>query len=37
MTGPPVEGAANFVPMVLGGLENAATMHHCQQITGDNA
>ena len=29
MTGPPVEGADNFVPMVLGGLENAATMHHC--------
>jgi hypothetical protein len=29
MTGPPVEGADNFVPMVLGSLENAATMHHC--------
>ena len=29
LTGPPVEGADNFVPMVLGSLENAATMHHC--------
>jgi SnoaL-like domain len=29
MTAPPIEGADNFVPMVLGGLENAATMHHC--------
>ena len=29
MTGPPVEGADNFVTTVLGGLENAATMHHC--------
>jgi len=29
MTAPPVEGVNNFVPMVLGGLENAATMHHC--------
>ena len=37
MTGPRVEGTANFVPMVSGGVESAATMHHCQQITGDNA
>jgi len=29
MTGPPVEGADTFVPMVLASLENAATMHHC--------
>ena len=29
MTAPPVEGVDNFVPMVLGSLENAATMHHC--------
>ena len=29
MTAPPLEGVDNFVPMVLGGLENAATMHHC--------
>jgi ketosteroid isomerase-like protein len=29
MTGPPVEGADTFVPMVLGSLEGAATMHHC--------
>jgi ketosteroid isomerase-like protein len=28
-TGPPVEGADTFVPMVLASLENAATMHHC--------
>ncbi|OMC45697.1 DUF4440 domain-containing protein [Mycobacterium sp. IS-2888] len=28
-TAPPLEGVDNFVPMVLGGLENAATMHHC--------
>jgi SnoaL-like protein len=26
---PPLEGADNFVPMVMAGLENAATMHHC--------
>ena len=26
---PPIEGADNFVPMVMGSLENAATMHHC--------
>jgi hypothetical protein len=26
---PPLEGADNFVPMVMGSLENAATMHHC--------
>jgi SnoaL-like domain len=29
MTGPPVEGVDNFVPVVMAGLENAATMHHC--------
>ncbi len=29
MTAPPVEGADNFVASVLGGLENAATVHHC--------
>ena len=29
MTAPAVEGVDNFVPMVMGGLENAATMHHC--------
>jgi hypothetical protein len=29
MTAPPVEGADNFVPMVMGGLEDAATVHHC--------
>ena len=29
MTAPPVEGVDNFVPMVLGGLATAATMHHC--------
>ncbi len=29
MTAPPVEGADNFVAMVMGGLENAATVHHC--------
>jgi ketosteroid isomerase-like protein len=29
MTGPPVEGADTFVPMVLASLEGAATMHHC--------
>ncbi len=29
MTAPPVEGADTFVPMVLGSLEGAATMHHC--------
>jgi hypothetical protein len=26
---PPLEGVDNFVPMVIGSLENAATMHHC--------
>ncbi|HEY1440518.1 MAG TPA: nuclear transport factor 2 family protein [Mycobacterium sp.] len=26
---PPLEGVDNFVPMVMGSLENAATMHHC--------
>jgi hypothetical protein len=25
---PPIEGADNFVPMVMGSLENAPTMHH---------
>ncbi|OIN81277.1 nuclear transport factor 2 family protein [Mycobacterium malmoense] len=29
MTAPPIEGVDNFVPMVMGGLENLATMHHC--------
>ncbi|MGD1111639.1 MAG: nuclear transport factor 2 family protein [Mycobacterium sp.] len=29
MTAPPIEGVDNFVPMVLGGLEGVATMHHC--------
>jgi hypothetical protein len=29
MTAPPVEGVDTFVPMVLGGLQNAATVHHC--------
>jgi SnoaL-like domain len=29
MTAPPVEGADNFVAMVLGGLADAATVHHC--------
>jgi hypothetical protein len=28
-TAAPLEGVDNFVPMVMGGLENAATMHHC--------
>jgi SnoaL-like protein len=28
-TAPPLEGVDNFVPMVMCGLENAATMHHC--------
>lgn len=28
-TAPPIEGVDNFVPVVLGGLEKAATMHHC--------
>ena len=28
-TAAPIEGVDNFVPMVLGGLENVATMHHC--------
>jgi SnoaL-like domain len=28
-TAPPVEGVDNFVPRVMAGLENAATMHHC--------
>jgi hypothetical protein len=27
VTGP--EGVVNFVPMVMGGLENVATMHRC--------
>jgi hypothetical protein len=29
MTAPPLEGVDNFVPMVMGGLQNVATMHHC--------
>lgn len=29
MTAPPLAGVDNFVPMVLGGLEGVATMHHC--------
>jgi SnoaL-like domain len=29
MTAPPVEGADNFVATVMGGLVNAATVHHC--------
>ena len=29
MTAPAVEGADNFVAMVMGGLEQAATVHHC--------
>jgi hypothetical protein len=29
MTAAPLEGVDNFVPMVLGGLEGVATMHHC--------
>jgi len=29
MTAPRLEGVNNFVPMVMGGLENVATMHHC--------
>jgi ketosteroid isomerase-like protein len=35
MTAPPVEGADNFVAMVLGGLENAPTGHrsHTPEIT----
>ncbi|OBI57690.1 nuclear transport factor 2 family protein [Mycobacterium sp. E796] len=28
-TAPPLEGVDNFVPMVMGGLENVATVHHC--------
>ncbi|MBW0013534.1 nuclear transport factor 2 family protein [Mycobacterium sp.] len=28
-TAPPLEGVDNFVPMVMGGLGNVATMHHC--------
>jgi hypothetical protein len=29
MTAPRVQGVDNFVPVVMGSLENAATMHHC--------
>jgi len=29
MTAPPLRGVDNFVPIVMGGLENVATMHHC--------
>jgi SnoaL-like domain len=28
-TAPPLDGVDNFVPMVMGGLEGVATMHHC--------
>ncbi|SPM35719.1 3-phenylpropionate/cinnamic acid dioxygenase, small subunit [Mycobacterium rhizamassiliense] len=28
-TAAPIEGVDNFVPMVLGGLEGVATVHHC--------
>jgi len=28
-TAPALEGVDNLVPMVMGSLENAATMHHC--------
>ncbi|OMC19549.1 nuclear transport factor 2 family protein [Mycobacterium colombiense] len=28
-TAAPIEGVDNFVPMVMGGLENVATKHHC--------
>ncbi len=28
-TAPPLQGVDNFVPMVMGGLETVATMHHC--------
>jgi hypothetical protein len=29
MTAPPLQGVENFVPTVMGGLENVAIMHHC--------
>ena len=29
MTGPPITGVDNFVPMVIASLEGAATVHHC--------
>jgi hypothetical protein len=29
MTAAPLVGVDNFVPMVMGGLEKVATMHHC--------
>lgn len=29
MTAAPIEGVDAFVPMVMGGLENVATKHHC--------
>jgi hypothetical protein len=29
ITAPPIEGADNFVASVMGGLEDAATVHHC--------
>jgi len=29
MTAPGLSGVDNFVPMVMGGLGNVATMHHC--------
>lgn len=37
---PPLEGLAAFEPVVLGGIEGAATMHHCHtpeiEITSDS-
>lgn len=29
MTGPPITGVDDFVPMVIASLEGAATVHHC--------
>ena len=29
MTGPPIHGVDDFVPMVIGTLEGVATVHHC--------
>jgi hypothetical protein len=31
-TAPPLQGINNFVPMVMGGLENVATKHHCHTL-----
>lgn len=33
-TGPAIEGVDNFVPVVMGGLETVATMHHCPKARG---